>query len=162
MDAFHSVDLSAPPRLYAARPCHAFARARNSATVNSSARRVPAIPHAASNASASGVSCLRLARSIFRRWPNAAVVRVSRVWRRQGGVGSIIGSNRTTDEDTFGCGVNANLAAMVANPEDLIHGREGSGVGDNRTAVKALQYYRTAPPTGKDGLKEISTKKGNQ
>ena len=28
----------------------------------------------------------------------------------------------------FGCAVNSNLAAMVANPEDLIHGREGSGV----------------------------------
>lgn len=62
----------------------------------------------------------------------------------------------------YGCSVNANLAAMIANPEDLVHGREGSGVGDNRTAVKALQYYRTAPPTGTNGLKEISTKKGNQ
>ncbi|MEO5808933.1 MAG: CpaD family pilus assembly protein [Sphingomicrobium sp.] len=62
----------------------------------------------------------------------------------------------------FGCGVNANLAAMVANPEDLIHGREGSGLGDNRAAVKALDYYRKAPPTGTTGLKDITTKKGNQ
>ena len=60
-----------------------------------------------------------------------------------------------------GCAVNGNLAAMVANPEDLIHGRDDSGVGDQRTATKAIQLYRSAPPTGTQGLKDISTKKGN-
>jgi pilus assembly protein CpaD len=58
----------------------------------------------------------------------------------------------------FGCAVNSNLAAMVANPEDLIHGREGTGVGDTTTAAKAVQLYRTAPPTGTKGLQDISTK----
>lgn len=58
----------------------------------------------------------------------------------------------------FGCGVNGALAAMVANPQDLVHGREGSGVGDNRTAVKAVDSYRKAAPTGQSGLKDISTK----
>ena len=62
----------------------------------------------------------------------------------------------------FGCGVNSNMAAMIANPEDLVHGREGSGVGDTRTAVKAVDYYRKSVPTGTTGLKDISTKKGNQ
>jgi len=38
----------------------------------------------------------------------------------------------------FGCSVNGNLAAMVANPEDLVHGREGSGVIDTATAAKAV------------------------
>jgi len=61
----------------------------------------------------------------------------------------------------FGCGVNTNLAAMIANPEDLIHGREGSGVGDVQTSAKAVGLYRTNKPTGADGLKDISTKKGN-
>ena len=61
----------------------------------------------------------------------------------------------------FGCGVNANLATMVANPEDLVHGREGSGVGDTQTATKAVASYRNAAPTGKSGLKDIDTKKGN-
>jgi pilus assembly protein CpaD len=60
-----------------------------------------------------------------------------------------------------GCAVNGNLAAMVANPEDLIHGREGSGVGDNRTATKAVESYRKATPTGTQGLQEVTTKKGN-
>lgn len=58
----------------------------------------------------------------------------------------------------FGCSVNTNLAAMVANPEDLVHGREGTGVGDTTTAAKAVQYYRTAPPTGTKGLQDINTK----
>ena len=61
----------------------------------------------------------------------------------------------------FGCGVNSNLAAMIANPEDLIHGREGSGVVDAMTSTKAINSYRSTAPTGTQGLKEISTKKGN-
>jgi pilus assembly protein CpaD len=62
----------------------------------------------------------------------------------------------------FGCGVNANLAAMVADPVDLIHGRSGDGVGDAATASRAIQMYRTAPPTGSKGLQETSTKKDKQ
>ena len=58
----------------------------------------------------------------------------------------------------FGCGVNGNIAAMVANPQDLVHGQEGSGVGDTLTASKAVQSYRAADPTGKKGLQDISTK----
>jgi pilus assembly protein CpaD len=61
---------------------------------------------------------------------------------------------------TFGCAVNSNIAAMIANPEDLIHGREGSGVGDALTANKAVDVYRRTAPTGSKGLQEI--KKGNQ
>jgi pilus assembly protein CpaD len=60
----------------------------------------------------------------------------------------------------FGCGVNSNIAAMVANPEDLVHGREGSGVPDAATAARAINVYRTTPPTGTGGLQDISTKKG--
>jgi pilus assembly protein CpaD len=62
----------------------------------------------------------------------------------------------------FGCGVNSNLAAMVANPEDLLHGREGSGVGDTSTGAKAVILYRSAPPSGAKGLQDISTKKDSQ
>lgn len=68
--------------------------------------------------------------------------------------------NRTTPN--FGCGVNSNLAAMVANPQDLFHGREGTGVGDTATAVKAVEYYRKSEPTGKQGLQDISTTKEDQ
>ena len=61
----------------------------------------------------------------------------------------------------FGCGVNGNLAAMIADPVDLIHGREGDGVGDAATASRAIQMYRNAPPTGTKGLMDVNTKKGN-
>jgi pilus assembly protein CpaD len=61
---------------------------------------------------------------------------------------------------TFGCAVNSNLAAMVANPQDLVYGREGTGVGDSLTASKAINSYRKAEPTGTKGLQDISTKKG--
>jgi pilus assembly protein CpaD len=58
-----------------------------------------------------------------------------------------------------GCGVNSNLAAMVANPEDLFHGRSSGAVGDAATSAKAVDSYRRAAPTGEQGLQDISTKK---
>ena len=60
----------------------------------------------------------------------------------------------------FGCGVNANLAAMIADPNDLIWGREGTGIGDADTASRAIRSYRNAKPTGENGLLDVSTKKG--
>jgi len=58
----------------------------------------------------------------------------------------------------LGCGVNSNLAAMVADPEDLIHGREGAAVTDARTAARAVEEYRTTAPTGTKGLQDVSSK----
>lgn len=62
----------------------------------------------------------------------------------------------------FGCGVNSNLAAMVANPGDLVHGREAGSASDARTATKPVTVYRNAPPTGTTGLMDISTKKDDK
>ena len=62
----------------------------------------------------------------------------------------------------FGCGVNSALAQMVADPQDLFHGREAAASVDAMTAAKAVQSYRRAVPTGEKGLKDISTKKDNQ
>jgi pilus assembly protein CpaD len=59
----------------------------------------------------------------------------------------------------FGCALNSNMAAMIANPEDLISGREGTGVGDSATSARAINAYRTTAPTGTKGLQDISTKK---
>jgi pilus assembly protein CpaD len=47
---------------------------------------------------------------------------------------------------------------MVANPEDLFHGREGTGVVDAATMSKAVDVYRKKAPTGTGGLPSISTK----
>lgn len=59
----------------------------------------------------------------------------------------------------FGCAVNANLAAMIADPNDLVWGREGSGIGDADTASRAIRSYRNAKPTGESGLLDVSTSK---
>ena len=62
----------------------------------------------------------------------------------------------------LGCAVNTNLAAMVANPEDLVHGRSGDSVSDVTTGTKAVSVYKSSEPTGAKGLKDISTKKDSQ
>lgn len=62
----------------------------------------------------------------------------------------------------YGCAVNGNLAAMVANPEDLQHGREAGATSDARTATKPVSVYRNAPPTGTQGLMKINTKKDDK
>lgn len=64
-------------------------------------------------------------------------------------------------ESNYGCAMNSNLAAMIANPNDLVLGQEGSGVGDAATASKAIKVYRETEPTGAQGLDETSTKEGN-
>jgi len=53
--------------------------------------------------------------------------------------------NRTLSN--FGCGVNSNLAAMVANPTDLLHGRAGDAAVDASTGAKAIIMYRNWPLT---------------
>jgi len=58
----------------------------------------------------------------------------------------------------YGCAVNSNLAAMIANPEDLLHGREGGSVTDVRAAAKAVDLYRSKTPTGSNGLQAVSPK----
>lgn len=61
----------------------------------------------------------------------------------------------------FGCAINSNLAAMIANPEDLVQGRSGSGTGGAATAGRAIRSYRELPPTGRQGLPQTTTT-GNQ
>ena len=58
----------------------------------------------------------------------------------------------------YGCAVNGNLAAMVADPRDLISGRTGATSPDGATAAKAIRTYRSAVPTGAGGLKSEATK----
>ncbi|MGN6500770.1 MAG: CpaD family pilus assembly protein [Tsuneonella sp.] len=61
----------------------------------------------------------------------------------------------------YGCAVNGNMAAMVANPEDLLHGQEGSGETVVMSSTKAIETYRKTAPTGAGGLKETSTSSGS-
>ncbi|RHW17341.1 pilus assembly protein CpaD [Sphingomonas gilva] len=61
----------------------------------------------------------------------------------------------------FGCGTNSNLAAMVANPEDLVRGQDRPLVYDAGRGTKAIDTYREAEPTGKGGLKSESATGGS-
>lgn len=64
-------------------------------------------------------------------------------------------------ESNYGCATNSNIAAMIANPNDLVLGQDGTISGDPATASKAVKQYRDARPTGADGLSQVSTKGGN-
>ncbi|HEV2817301.1 MAG TPA: CpaD family pilus assembly lipoprotein [Allosphingosinicella sp.] len=57
----------------------------------------------------------------------------------------------------YGCAINSNLAAMIANPDDLVHGREASGEGAAVVAGRAVRVYRESQPTGRQALPATST-----
>jgi pilus assembly protein CpaD len=59
----------------------------------------------------------------------------------------------------YGCASNAVLAAMVADPLDLIEGRAPGEVADTDISTRAINTYRTSAPTGTRGLKTESTSK---
>lgn len=58
----------------------------------------------------------------------------------------------------YGCATSSNLAAMIANKEDLIHGQDGTGNTIVLTNTKAIDAYRTKAVTGAQSLKQTSTK----
>lgn len=61
----------------------------------------------------------------------------------------------------YGCATNSNLAAMVANPEDLVHGATGDADVSVRSG-KAIEAYRNAAPTGGGGTQvSASSSKGD-
>lgn len=59
----------------------------------------------------------------------------------------------------YGCATNSNLAAMVADPNDLIKGAR-SERSDPAAATRPINTYRTKPQTGAGALKESSTSSG--
>ncbi|WP_374589503.1 CpaD family pilus assembly protein [Novosphingobium sp.] len=62
----------------------------------------------------------------------------------------------------YGCATNANMAAMVADPEHLLKGASGQGVTTVMSSTKAIDSYREAPPTGEQGLSKNSTQNGGK
>lgn len=58
-------------------------------------------------------------------------------------------SSSTTSN--YGCATNSNLAAMVADPGDLVKGAPGSPTADPRTSNKAINALRNAAPSGAGG-----------
>lgn len=51
----------------------------------------------------------------------------------------------------YGCATNSNLAAMVADPNDLVVGREGNVNRSSQTANRAVRVYRDRAQTGTAG-----------
>lgn len=61
----------------------------------------------------------------------------------------------------YGCAINSNLAAMVANPEDLLHGADATGSTVVMSSNKAIGAYRKAEPTGNGNTTSKAGTKGN-
>jgi pilus assembly protein CpaD len=57
----------------------------------------------------------------------------------------------------YGCAVNSNLAAMVANPDDLLRGAHGPSLTTADTSDKAIWLHQAAIPTGQAGVTKNST-----
>ncbi len=70
-----------------------------------------------------------------------------------------VASNVNTSSN-YGCAVNSNLAAMVANPNDLVLGQQGSTDGSASVANRAVRVYRERQPTGTAPLQSPSTRSG--
>lgn len=51
----------------------------------------------------------------------------------------------------YGCSSNATLAAIIANPADLVLGQAGTGVADQVASAKAIDSFRKATPSGAGG-----------
>ncbi|TIX51322.1 CpaD family pilus assembly protein [Alteraurantiacibacter aquimixticola] len=65
-----------------------------------------------------------------------------------GNANSNLGNNTSAN---FGCAINSNLAAMVADPEHLLEGAAGTGDTVVMSSTKAIESYREAAPTGGGG-----------
>ena len=76
--------------------------------------------------------------------------------------GALAKFNATTTTN-YGCATNASLAAMVANPEDLVRGQNGatSAYTVNQVNGLAIQTYYTTVGKNVDQVKSESSKGGN-
>ena len=64
----------------------------------------------------------------------------------------------------YGCATNSNLAAMIADPADLVRGVPGAPTSDPATGSRAIKALRDATPTGGGGtvVKSESAKGGGK
>ena len=58
----------------------------------------------------------------------------------------------------FGCAINGNLAAMVADKDDLVRGVRGTGSTVIMSSTKAIETYRAKALTGAGELRTLITK----
>ena len=72
------------------------------------------------------------------------------------------GTLHNATSSNYGCATNANMAAMIADPEHLLKGASGQGVTTIMSSTKAIDSYREAPPTGEQGLSKNATQSGGK
>lgn len=60
----------------------------------------------------------------------------------------------------YGCAVNSNLAAMIANPDDLVRGQDGNSRDSATIAGRAIRVHRERTPSGSQALPSTSTRSG--
>jgi pilus assembly protein CpaD len=70
-------------------------------------------------------------------------------------------SSAAKTDTNYGCAVNSNMAAMIAYPADLLHGRPYTG-SETDVAARAIKAWRELPPTGSKGLEKVSTREAAQ
>ena len=58
----------------------------------------------------------------------------------------------------YGCATNSNLAAMIADPDDLVRGRDSAGRDTSVVAGRAIRVYRERVPTGSQPLPSVTTR----
>ena len=71
----------------------------------------------------------------------------------------VVGAPERTSTN-YGCATNSNLAAMIADPNDLVLGQTGRGSGDAADAAKSVGVYRNRVPTGSAGTLKSESKGG--
>ncbi|WP_404334291.1 CpaD family pilus assembly lipoprotein [Sphingomonas sp. MMS12-HWE2-04] len=78
--------------------------------------------------------------------------------------GSNVSTFTASTSSNFGCATNSNLAAMIADPADLVRGAPGSPTTDPQTAGKAINALRSSAPSGAGGtqVKGEATKGGGR
>lgn len=57
----------------------------------------------------------------------------------------------SASHSNYGCAINSNLAAMIADPADLVLGQAGAAANDAHAAARAVKAYRDRPQTGAGG-----------
>ena len=62
----------------------------------------------------------------------------------------------------YGCATNVNLAAMVANPSDLVRGASNVDLSDQASNTRAIGSYRKAAPTGGGGTVAVAPTVGSK
>ncbi len=68
---------------------------------------------------------------------------------------------RVTTSPNFGCATNSNLAAMIADPTDLVRGQTSVGGTDAATYSKTVKVFRDRKPSGTDGAIKVEKVEGN-